>query len=471
MSEISILESELRAHLALHLVLSDEHSKQFYGRDWIRDFVPAPSLVVLPETVEQVQSIVTMCGRHGASLVPSGGRTGLSGGATATRGEVVLSLERMRSVLEVNPIDRTIRCQAGVPLERIQSEASQRELYFPVDFSSRGSAQVGGAISTNAGGIRVIRYGNMRDWVLGLKVVTGRAEILELNGSLFKNNTGYDLRSLFIGAEGTLGIIVEATLKLTTPPRDATRVMCGLSGNDAILPLLTFCRGKLRDLSAFEFIDSTAFTEVIARRNLRNPLASMYSAYVLVECETNSANAMERVAETFSEAHEKGLIADAVVSESQAQSQELMNIRDLVSETLSQHYTLHKNDISVPVPAIPAFIQELSDSIEQAYGGFKVVIFGHIGDGNLHVNVLKPVHMSDHDFWKSCQESDRTIFSTVRKYKGSVSAEHGVGLLKRDFLHYSRTAEEIEIMRGIKRVLDPLGIMNPGKVIPELPRM
>ena len=467
MSDLNMLIRELSELLPPHLVLSDEHSKQFYGRDWIKDFSPAPSLVVLPESIEQVKLVVAACSRNGIAIVPSGGRTGLSGGATATKGEVILSLERMRSVLEVNPIDRTIRCQAGAPLERIQTEAAQHDLYFPVDFSSRGSAQIGGNIATNAGGIRVIRYGNMREWVVGLKVITGRGELLELNGSLWKNNTGYDLRSLFIGSEGTLGIIVEATLKLTSPPKDTTRVLCGLSSNDAILPLLTFCRAKLRDLSAFEFIDSSAFAEVIKHRQLRNPLADMYAAYVLVEVELNAPDSMERVTAGFSEAYEQGLIVDVVVSESSAQAQELMNIRDLISETLSMHYTLHKNDISVPVPAIPAFLNELHESISKAYAGFKVVVFGHVGDGNLHVNVLKPSTISDDEFWKSCHESDRTIFSTVKKFKGSISAEHGVGLLKRDFIHYSRSTEELEMMRGIKQVFDPLNIMNPGKVLPD----
>jgi FAD/FMN-containing dehydrogenase len=471
MSDINALHTDLATQLATYQILADEQSKLFYGRDWIKDFPAAPSLVVLPETIEQAQFVVTTCAKHGVAIVPSGGRTGLSGGATASHGEVILSLERMRAVLEVNPIDRTIRCQAGAQLERIQLEATQHDLYFPVDFSSRGSAQIGGNIATNAGGIRVIRYGNMRDWVVGLKVVTGRGEILELNGSLWKNNTGYDLRSLFIGSEGTLGIIVEATLKLTTPPADTTRVLCGLASNNAILPLLTFCRGKLRDLSAFEFIDSTAFGEVIKHRQLRNPLSDTYPAYVLVECELNTTRSMEQVTEAFGEAYEKGLIVDVVVSESSAQAQELMNIRDLISETLSMRYTLHKNDISVPVPAIPAFLRELHGSITTAYAGFKVVVFGHVGDGNLHVNVLKPTEITDEAFWKSCHDSDRTIFTTVRKFRGSISAEHGVGMLKRDFIHFSRTAEELEMMRGIKAVFDPLNIMNPGKVLPAAVRM
>ncbi len=465
MSDINTLLNELATKLPTHLILTDERSKEFYGRDWIKDFTPAPCLIVLPETIEQVQHVIKTCGNLVYGVVPSGGRTGLSGGATATNGEVVLSLERMRSILEVNTTDRTIRCQAGVPLERIQIEAQNNGLYFPVDFSTRGSAQVGGNISTNAGGIRVIRYGNMREWVLGLTVVTGNGEILELNGSLFKNNSGYDLRSLFIGSEGTLGVVVEATLRLTSPPKGIARVMCGLTSTEAVLPLLAFCRGKLRDLSAFEFIDQSSFHEVITRRKLRDPFSERYNAYVLVECELNTRDAQDEIATTFGEAYEKGLIVDVVVSESQAQAQELMNIRDLISETLSTHYTIHKNDISVPVTAIPSFIKQLEESITKAYAQFKVVIFGHVGDGNLHVNVLKPAEMTDAAFWESCKEADHTIFKTVQQFKGSVSAEHGVGLLKREFIGYTRSAAEIELMRGIKRVFDPKGIMNPGKVL------
>lgn len=465
MSDINTLLNELATKLPTHLILTDDRSKEFYGRDWIKDFTPAPCLIALPETIEQVQHVIKTCGNLVYGVVPSGGRTGLSGGATATNGEVVLSLERMRSILEVNTTDRTIRCQAGVPLERIQIEAQHNGLYFPVDFSTRGSAQVGGNISTNAGGIRVIRYGNMREWVLGLTVVTGNGEILELNGSLFKNNSGYDLRSLFIGSEGTLGVVVEATLRLTSPPKGIARVMCGLTSTEAVLPLLAFCRGKLRDLSAFEFIDQSSFHEVITHRKLRDPFSERHNAYVLVECELNTRDAQDEIATTFGEAYEKGLIVDVVVSESQAQAQELMNIRDLISETLSTHYTIHKNDISVPVTAIPSFIKQLEESITKAYSQFKVVIFGHVGDGNLHVNVLKPAEMTDAAFWESCKEADHTIFKTVQQFKGSVSAEHGVGLLKREFIGYTRSAPEIELMRGIKRVFDPKGIMNPGKVL------
>jgi glycolate oxidase subunit GlcD len=445
-------------------ILHEEQSLQFYGRDWIKDFTANPSLVLLPETTQEVQEIVKLCYQHSIAIVPSGGRTGLSGGATATNGEVVICMERMRSIIEVNRTARTARCQAGVVLEQLQIAAANANLYFPIDFSSRGSAQLGGNIATNAGGIRVIKYGNIRDSVLGLTVVTGTGELLELNGALHKNNSGYDLKNLFIGSEGTLGIITEAIVKLASPPRDVARILCGVSDFDSILALLTYCRDTLPNLSAFEFMERLPYLEVIRHRRLRDPLSQSYQAYVLVESEIQSGANYESLTNAFAEAYERGLIQDVVISESSAQAQELMNLRDYISETLSQHYTIHKNDISVPVQEIPSFLHELHASIREAYPSYRVAVFGHVGDGNLHVNVLKPEEISDADFWSECHAADSIVFKTVQRYRGSISAEHGVGLLKRDFLHFSRSAAEIEIMRGIKSVLDPKGIMNPGKI-------
>lgn len=466
MKSTSTLEQLLTEKLPRHLVVSDPASCAFYGRDWIRDFEPRASLVVLPESTAQVQDVVRVCAAQGVPIVPSGGRTGLSGGATATQGEVVLSLERMRGPVVVNRIDRTAVCQAGVPLERLQLAAAEHDLYFPVDFSSRGSAQVGGNIATNAGGVRVIRYGNFRDWVVGLTVVTGTGERLDLNGALFKNNTGYDLRALMIGSEGTLGIVTEATLRLTTPPRDTARALCGLSSNAQILPFLTLCRDTLAGLSAFEFMESSAFDEVIQRRGLRTPLTGSYPTYILLECELGACMTSTQLQEVLGDALEREIIADCVVSESCAQAKELMDIRDLIGETLAQHYTLHKNDISVPVDTIPRFVDELHTAVRGIYPDFKVVVFGHVGDGNLHVNVLKPAGLDDKEFWRRCHDADHAVFGLVQKFRGSISAEHGVGLLKRDFLSYSRTPLEVSLMRGIKQVFDPHGILNPGKIFP-----
>jgi FAD/FMN-containing dehydrogenase len=465
MNKINALQKRFTDIMPTSRVLSDIQSRTFYGRDWLKDFTPNPSLVLLPESHDEVQAIVQRCASEEIAIVPSGGRTGLSGGATATQGEVVVSLERMRSIHEINRVDRTVRCDAGVTLEALQNAAVEHNLYFPVDFSSRGSSQIGGNIATNAGGIRVIKYGNMRESVLGLTVVTGTGAILHLNGALFKNNSGYDLRHLFIGSEGTLGIIVGATLKLRSQPRGIIRALCGLASVDDILPLLTRCRDTHLELSAFELIEQLPFEEVVAHRGVRNPLSQPHPAYALVEYELGGPDSLEAMQSLFMRALEEGLLQDVVVSESSAQATELMNLRDLVSETLSQRYTIHKNDISVPVPSIPAFVRELHQAIQTTYPLFRVAIFGHVGDGNLHVNVLKPETLSDSDFWKECHTSDNVIFELVRKHRGSISAEHGVGLLKRDFLHYTRSPEEIALLRGIKAVFDPHGIMNPGKVL------
>jgi FAD/FMN-containing dehydrogenase len=465
MPTINNLAHLFRASLPESRILTDDSSKAFYGRDWLKDFTPNPSLITLPETTQEVQSIVQVCLQHKLALVPSGGRTGLSGGAAATQGEVVVSLERMRKINEINRVDRTVRCEAGVTLEQLQNAAAEQGLYFPIDFSSRGSAQIGGNIATNAGGIRVIKYGNYRESVLGLTVVTGTGAILKLNGALFKNNSGYDIRNLFIGSEGTLGIITEAILTLTSKPRDVVRVLCGLTNAESILPLLTFARDSLPNLSAFEFMERLPFQEVVTHRALRDPLAQPYSAYALIEFEIDTPADAEKIQMVFGEAYEKDLIQDVVVSESSAQANELMSLRDLISETLSQHYTIHKNDISVPVATIPTFIKELHASINKAYPTFQVAIFGHVGDGNLHVNVLKPHDMADATFWQLCHEADHIVFSNVTAHGGSISAEHGVGLLKRDFLHYTRSAEELQFMREIKAVFDPHGILNPGKVL------
>jgi len=466
MSKTADLQPIFSSILPSERILDDAPSRQFYGRDWIKDFTPNPALILLPETTDEVQAIVKQCYQHSVNIVPSGGRTGLSGGATATNGEVVISMERMRHIVEINRIARIARCQAGVVLEQLQLAAANANLYFPVDFASRGSAQIGGNIATNAGGIRVIKYGNIRESILGLTVVTGTGEILELNGALHKNNSGYDLKNLFIGSEGTLGIITEAIVRLASPPRDVARILCGVADCDSILALLTYCRDALPNLSAFEFMERLPYLEVIRHRGLRDPLSQSYQAYVLVESEIQSSGDYENLTNAFAEAYEKGLIQDVVVSESSAQAQELMNLRDYISETLSQHYTIHKNDISVPVQEIPSFLRDLHASIREAYPSYRVAVFGHVGDGNLHVNVLKPAELSDEQFWSECHSADTIVFTTVKRYRGSISAEHGVGLLKRHFLHFTRSAGELEIMRGIKSVFAPNGIMNPGKIYP-----
>lgn len=442
--------------------LTDADSLQHYGTDWTKKFQPAPLAVVLPKTPEQVQAVVKYANEHNLKLVPSGGRTGLSAAAVAANGEVVVAFDLMNQILEFNPVDRTVRCQAGVVTEQLQQCAEDNGLYYPVDFASAGSSQLGGNISTNAGGIKVIRYGMTRDWVLGLKVVTGAGEMLDLNKGLIKNATGYDFRHLFIGAEGTLGFIVEATIQLTRAPKDLTVMVLGVPQFQALMAVLETFQREL-DLTAFEFFSHKAVELVTAHQNLNPPFAEATPYYALLEFDATSEAITEQATELFERCVEQGHVVDAVISQSTAQAQALWGLREGISETIAP-FTPYKNDISVTVSKVPEFLQAIDEIVAQRYPEFEIVWFGHIGDGNLHLNILKPDTMDKAEFFSCCEAVNQEVFATVQRFNGSVSAEHGVGMTKKPYLDFSRSAVEIDCMRGIKQVFDPNGIMNPGKV-------
>lgn len=445
-------------------VKTDSDSLASYGSDWLKAYPPAPRCVVRPRTTEEVAAIVRVCHDSGTPIVPSGGRTGLSGGAAATNGEVVLSLERMSTIDPPSTIDRTVRCEAGAITERLQQVALGAGLYFPVDFASRGSSQIGGNIATNAGGLRVLRYGNMRDWVLGLTVVTGTGEILELNGNLFKNNSGYDLRGLIIGSEGTLGIVTGAILKLTTPPLPAIRILCGLERRAALPSVLDGVRKRFPQLSLFEFFSRNALECVVAHNPLRDPFGAPHTTYALIDIDGDTPALRSAVEEWLHERVEHGEIADAVIAQGASQATELLALRENIGATIAKHHTIHKNDIAVPVPLVDSFLEALEDEGPHLYPDAQLVIFGHLADGNIHFNVLKPKNQTPEAFTVAAKKADEKLFTLVRRFHGTVSAEHGVGLLKKEFLHFTRTAAEIEIMRSLKRAFDPAGILNPGKI-------
>lgn len=443
--------------------LTDADSLQHYGRDWTRFAQPAPSAITLPETVEEVQAIVKAARRSGVSLVPSGGRTGLSGGAVASNGEVVVALDRMNRVLEVNRTDRSLRCQAGAITETIQNAATDNQLMYPVDFASSGSSQIGGNIATNAGGIQVIRYGMTREWVSGLTVITGTGEKLELNRGLIKNNTGLDLRHLFIGSEGILGIIVEATLQLTSPPKNPQVIVLGLPSMEAIMAVLNAFQERM-DLLAYEFFSELALSKVVEHQQLQRPFDAVTPYYALLEYEHLGDESDAAIMAVVEHCMTEGWVEDAVLSQSEAQRRSLWRLREDISETISR-WTPYKNDIATTVAQVPEFLNRVDNIVAQRYPDLEVVWFGHIGDGNLHLNILKPDDVSVADFQVRCKAVSGEIFAAIQEMGGSVSAEHGVGLLKKDFLTFSRSSEEITLMRGIKQVFDPDNIMNPGKVI------
>ncbi|MET0377424.1 MAG: FAD-binding oxidoreductase [Spongiibacteraceae bacterium] len=435
---------------------------QTFGRDWTKAFPPAPSAIVFPRSVEQVQAIVKLANAEGFALVPSGGRTGLSGGAVATNGEVVVALDYMNKVLAFDATDRTVVCQAGVVTAQLQQFAEEKGLYYPVDFASAGSSRIGGNIATNAGGIKVIRYGMTRDWVLGLKVVTGAGEILDLNRGLIKNNAGYDLRQLFIGAEGTLGIIVEATMKLTRTPVNLTALVLGVPAFDNIMDVLHTFQENL-DLTAFEFFSDKALAKVVAHSDLQKPFETPAAYYALVEFENLNADVEAKAMALFERCVENGWVLDGVMSQSLEQLQNLWRLREDISETLSR-WTPYKNDIATVISKVPSFIAEVDALVSREYPDFEIVWFGHIGDGNVHLNILKPDALSVAEFHEKCHHVSKWIFEIVQNYHGSVSAEHGVGLLKKDYLHFGRSAAEIALMKQVKLAFDPKGVMNPGKI-------
>lgn len=441
---------------------TDAETLVSYGQDWTRYRQPAPLAVVFPRSVDQVQSIVNTARELAVALVPSGGRTGLSGGAVATRGELVVSMEKMRRMLAFDAVDRTITVEAGMVTAQLQTLAEEQGLYYPVSFAAEGSSQIGGNIATNAGGVKVLRYGLTRDWVLGLKVVSGTGEVLELNKGLIKNASGYDLRHLFIGSEGTLGLIVEATIKLSDPPPQQSVMVLGLMDLDAVMQLYA-AAGKNLSLSAFEFFTDQALAHVCEEQGISPPMETACPVYALLEFDDPDESGMESALSLFEEAMEQGWVLDGVVSQSTAQAEELWHYREGISESITR-YTPYKNDLSVRISAVPGFLQALDGLVKQRYPDFEVVWFGHIGDGNLHMNVLKPGDMDTGAFETACREVNGAVFKLVAEYQGSVSAEHGIGLLKAAYLAQSRSAEEIALMKGIKQVLDPDHIMNPGKL-------
>jgi len=460
-SETTALLDGIRSFIEPAHLRTDPDSALTYGRDWTRLYTPNPLAVVLPGSVEQVQQLVCYANQHGLALTPSGGRTGLSGAAVAARGELVVSLERMNRILDFDAVDRSVTCQAGTVTEVLQNFARDQGLSYPVDFASRGSSQIGGNIATNAGGIKVVRYGLTRDWVTGLKVVTGRGDLLNLNRGLIKNASGYDLRHLFIGSEGTLGIIVEATLKLTRPLREPNVMVLGAPDLNSLMAIYGVLRGAL-ELSAFEFFSELALRHVL-KKGLHRPFDTAAPYYVLTEFENPLGQVTDQALRLFEHCAEQGWLIDGVISQSEQQAKDLWRLREDISESIAEHQP-YKNDIAVRISQVPALLEEIDHLLAREYPDFEVLWYGHIGDGNLHINILKPAGMATATFAEQCGKVSEHLFAALQRYGGSISAEHGVGLTKKPYLHYTRDETEIGYLRALKQVFDPNRIMNPGKI-------
>ncbi len=436
----------------------DDEAKSVWGQDWTRFHEPAPSAVLFARDASQLSQVIKYCHDHQVAVVPSGGRTGLAGGAVACEGEVVVSFDRMAQISNFDSISKTVDVEAGVVTANLQQFAADQGLMYPVDFASSGSSQLGGNIATNAGGIKVLRYGLTRAWVQGLTVVTGTGEILELNRGLVKNATGYDFRHLFIGSEGTLGLITSATMQLADASPNLDVMVLAVPRMQDTISVLAAFQEKV-ELTAFEFFSDIALKHVCEHRSLSRPVQTTSAYYVLLECKTS-----EQIHEAFERCVTAGWVIDGVLGASEAQRAQLWQYREGISESITP-YTPYKNDLAVRVSDVPSFLAAVETCVGERYPGFEIVWFGHIGDGNLHLNILKPASQAVAQFKAQCEQVSEEVLAIVASFDGSVSAEHGVGLLKRGQLHYSRSQQELALMQGLKNVFDPKGIMNPGKLL------
>ncbi len=445
-------------------IRDDAETLAEYGKDRTKDYAPDAGLVVFPKTPQEVQDIVRIAYERNIPLVPSGGRTGYAAGAVARNREVVISLEKMNAITAIDVEGGVVRCEAGVILENLQNAVAEEGMYLPLDFAARGSCQIGGCLSTNAGGLKVLKYGMTRDLVLGLEAVIANGEWLTLNEGLYKNNAGYDLKQLFIGAEGTLGIITQVALKIVPPPKRLQAALLAVTNFVAILAILKAAKLRALDITAFEFFTEAGLKAVLEHiPDARNPFDGFYPFYVLLEIDAGTdGDALSGFLEALAE---KEMVADGTIASGSAQFKALWGLRENISESISRLGHFHKNDISVPVSSLSRFIPEFEELIRTSYRGFEVLFFGHIGDGNIHVNVIDRTRRPPEEFLSLAAELDKQMAEKVCAYGGSISAEHGIGLLKKNLLPYQRNALQLELMRSVKRIFDPKNLFNPGKII------
>ena len=464
--------SRLGAAVGAQSIFTDAADLEPYINDWRGIYHGAAAAVVRPANVEQVAAIVKICAETRTPLVPQGGNTGMCGATVpdARLNPVVISLGRMNRIRNVDALNNTMTVEAGCVLANIQQAAVDANRLFPLSLGAEGSCQIGGNLSTNAGGVNVLRYGNTRDLVLGLEAVLPDGRIWNGLRSLRKDNTGYDLKHLFIGAEGTLGIITAAVLKLFPKPSATATTWLAVPSPDAALNLFSLLRQHFGDrINAFELI-SRACLELVMKHipGVRDPLNAPHQWYVLTELGDSSPGDTLRVAleSALEKAMTQGLVSDAMLAENNSQSQALWRIRESIPEAArSESGMLYRHDIAVAVGEIPAFIRDGQAALEKHFKGTHIICFGHLGDGNLHYNTYVEGRLRSDAAAREAHDVTTVIYDIVKQYKGSFSAEHGIGIAKVAELVRYKDPVEIDLMRTVKRALDPQGIMNPGKVL------
>ena len=452
-------------------VLTDEADVAPYLTDWRGRFTGRARAVLRPLDAAQVAGLVRLCAAHRVPVVPQGGRTGLVVGSVPDESgrAVVLSLRRLNRIRAVDPVNRTMTVDAGCILYDIQQAALEHGLLFPLSLAAEGSCTIGGNLATNAGGTGVLRYGNTRELCLGLEVVTARGELWDGLRGLRKDNTGYDLRDLYIGAEGTLGVITGAVLKLFPQPKAGITALVALSSCRDALALLGMAQDTAGPtLTGYELMSDVCL-RLVGKHfpGLPRPFPQTHPQYALLELSSHESeqHAVRLLEETIERALEAGLAQDAVVATSIAQSRALWAIREHIPLAQAAAGKNIKHDISVPISRIADFVEKTDVLLERAWPGVQVVCFGHLGDGNLHYNIAPPEGTPHEAFLAYQGDVNRIVHDSVAAFGGSISAEHGIGALKRDELPRYKAQVELDLMRAIKAALDPLGIMNPGKIL------
>lgn len=470
MGDHEALLAALRARLGPRHVLTAPEDVAPYLDEQRRLFRGEALAVARPAETAEVAFAVRACAEAGVPVVAQGGNTGLVGGGVP-RGGLVLSLARLDRVRALDPLGATITVEAGAILAEVQAAAEAAGLLFPLSYASRGSARIGGGIATNAGGVAVLSYGNARDLVLGLEVVLADGRVWDGLRALRKDNAGYDLKQLFIGSEGTLGIVTAAVLKLYPRPRSTTVAFAGLASPARALDLFAHLRARCdRDLTAYEVMPPFGLDLVLRHApGTVRPLAGAHGAYALIEIASSRPEADTR-AETeaaLAEAMADGVVEDAAVAASEAQNRALWHLRESLPEAQKREGASIKHDVSVPLARLPAFLAEASAACEAEMPGLRVCAFGHFGDGNIHFNLTQPAGMDRGAFLAEWGRFNRIVHAIVHAMGGSIAAEHGVGLLKRDELLRYGDPVGLDLMRKLKAALDPNGVLNPGKVVPE----
>jgi FAD/FMN-containing dehydrogenase len=426
--------------------------------------------IVRPASTAEVAGVVSLCNETATPLVPQGGNTGLVGGQTPVDGQpgIVLSLTRMNRLRELDLASNTMIVDAGMILAQVQDMANEADRLFPLSLAAEGSCTIGGNLATNAGGTAVIAYGTARDLVLGLEVVLADGRVLSDLSKLRKDNTGYDLKHLFMGSEGTLGIITAAVLKLFPKPRAMETAFVGVKNPDAALALLNLCRERAgSSLTTFELIASRALDFVLQHGEAaRSPFAAKHDWYVLLELTSPNARGLgDLLIELFETAMTQSMIEDASIAATLDQRQDFWRLRELIPEMQKREGGSIKHDVSIPIAAVPAFLSEVEVAVTHAMPGARMVPFGHFGDGNIHCNVSQPIGADKAAFLARWEEINAIVHAIVAAHHGSISAEHGIGQLKRDLLPLVKDPVALDVMRAVKHTLDPKGILNPGKVL------